>query len=198
MKAAQGGWRVGGRTSERASERASGKAKRRAHLGHFGNELLHLLLLAADHGVRVGEAHGLAHWEPAQIVLLDALTQVAAAAVPVGWGWKGWRGVVRNAARGVCGIISSSLLRHHSQLKPIVVVLVLHPQEDHELEVRPHVVVLADVAPEAGVERVGGAVQRVLVDAADEARAHRVLQALLLQLAKLRERVNNDTCEARR
>jgi hypothetical protein len=97
---------AGRRAGGRAGERASGKGKRRAHLGHLGNELLHLLLLAADHGVRVGKAHGLAHWEPAQIVLLDALTHVAAAAVPVGWGWKGGRGVVRNAARGVCGIIS--------------------------------------------------------------------------------------------
>jgi hypothetical protein len=45
--------------------------------------------------------------------------------------------------------ISSSLLRHHSQLKPIVVVLVLLVDVDDEAKVVPHVMVLLDVPAEA-------------------------------------------------
>mmetsp|Transcript_23951 Transcript_23951/g.53157 ORF Transcript_23951/g.53157 Transcript_23951/m.53157 type:complete len:251 (-) Transcript_23951:2576-3328(-) len=70
----------------------------------------------------------------------------------------------------------------HEALQPVVVVLVLLPQHEDEVQVVPHVVVKLDVRLEA-VGLVGGAVKDLLGYAADKAHAPCVLRAAVFVCA---------------
>jgi hypothetical protein len=80
----------------------------------------------------------------------------------------------------------------HVLFEPTVVVLVLLPHVDDEVEVVPHVAVLGDMCLEA-VGLQGGAVEDVFVDAAEKALLSGVDQALDLLVPQVAEGVDDDS-----
>ena len=87
------------------------------------------------------------------------------------------------------------LLDHlaHVELETVVVILVLLPDENDEVEVVPHVVVVRDVPFETAGARVICAVELKLVDPAYEALAHRVGNAVVLLRTQVGEGIDDDT-----